>query len=216
MWQQKGCAMSSFHELSWPIKALSAGAMLAMVLSLTGCPSTDATTNKADSETPPVTDDEILVTAVSVGSGLLRHQLGGSAARCAGDARRDRRVAGRASHCKRDYRRPLRRAGYAPGIPTWRWVSGARRPWPTIWRRSAWAYHADADGQLWQGAAGCRRQRQVGLGAEPARGVRAGELKAKHGPLSPRRWGRQVGGGDRLRNTSGLVSNLKPREFPAA
>ena len=57
--------MSSFHELSWPTKALSAGAMLAMVLSLTGCPSTDATTSKAGSETPPVTDDGILVTAVS-------------------------------------------------------------------------------------------------------------------------------------------------------
>ena len=57
--------MSSFHELSWPTKALSAGAMLAMVLSLTGCPSPDATTNKTGSETPPVTDDGILVTAVS-------------------------------------------------------------------------------------------------------------------------------------------------------
>ena len=57
--------MSSFHELSWPTKALSAGAMLAMVLSLTGCPSPDATTSKTGSETPPVTDDGILVTAVS-------------------------------------------------------------------------------------------------------------------------------------------------------
>ncbi len=57
--------MSSFHELSWPTKALSAGAMLALVLSLTGCPSTDATTNKAGSETPQVTDDGILLTAVS-------------------------------------------------------------------------------------------------------------------------------------------------------
>ncbi len=57
--------MSSFHELSWPTKALSAGAMLAMVLSLTGCPSTDATTSKTGSETPPVTDDGFLATAVS-------------------------------------------------------------------------------------------------------------------------------------------------------
>jgi peptidoglycan-associated lipoprotein len=57
--------MSSFHELSWPTKTLSAGAMLAIVLSLTGCPSTDATTNKTNSEAPPVTDDGILMTAVS-------------------------------------------------------------------------------------------------------------------------------------------------------
>lgn len=57
--------MSSFHELSWLTKALSAGAMLAIVLSLTGCPSTDVTTNKTNSEAPPVTDDRILVTAVS-------------------------------------------------------------------------------------------------------------------------------------------------------
>ena len=57
--------MNSFHELSWPTKALSAGAMLAMVLSLTACPSPDATNNKAGSETPPVTDDGFLATAVS-------------------------------------------------------------------------------------------------------------------------------------------------------
>ena len=57
--------MSSFHELSWPTKALSTGAMLAMILLLAGCPSPDATTNKAGGDTPPVTDDEVLVQAVS-------------------------------------------------------------------------------------------------------------------------------------------------------
>ena len=57
--------MSSFHELSWPTKALSAGAMLAMVLLLAGCPSPDATTNKAAGNSPPVTDDEVLAQAVS-------------------------------------------------------------------------------------------------------------------------------------------------------
>ncbi len=57
--------MNSFHELSWPTKALSAGAMLAMVLSLTGCPSPESTTNKAGSDTPAVTDDGVLATAVS-------------------------------------------------------------------------------------------------------------------------------------------------------
>ena len=57
--------MSSFHELSWPTKALSAGAMLAMVLLLAGCPSPDATTNNAGGDTPPLTDDGVLVRAVS-------------------------------------------------------------------------------------------------------------------------------------------------------
>lgn len=57
--------MSSFHELSWPTKALSAGAMLAMVLSLTGCPSPDAATNKTGGDGPAVTDDGVLRTAVS-------------------------------------------------------------------------------------------------------------------------------------------------------
>lgn len=49
--------MSSFHELSWPTKALSAGAMLAMVLSLTGCPSTDSALQKQTSSTTEVTTD---------------------------------------------------------------------------------------------------------------------------------------------------------------
>lgn len=56
--------MTSFHELSWPTKALSAGAALAIMLSLTGCPSPDATTGQAGETTPPVTDDGILVKAV--------------------------------------------------------------------------------------------------------------------------------------------------------
>jgi peptidoglycan-associated lipoprotein len=33
--------MTSFHELSWPTKALSAGAVLAMMLLITGCSSGD-------------------------------------------------------------------------------------------------------------------------------------------------------------------------------
>jgi peptidoglycan-associated lipoprotein len=56
--------MTSFHELSWPTKALSAGAALMMVLSLAGCPSSDAT--KTGETAPPVKpDDGILVHAVT-------------------------------------------------------------------------------------------------------------------------------------------------------
>jgi peptidoglycan-associated lipoprotein len=57
--------MNSFHELSWPTKALSAGAMLALVLSLTACSSGDATKSQGGGDAPPVTDDGFLVTAVS-------------------------------------------------------------------------------------------------------------------------------------------------------
>lgn len=57
--------MTSFHELSWPTKALSAGAVLAIMLSLSGCPSSDATKGQTGETTPPpVTDDGILATAV--------------------------------------------------------------------------------------------------------------------------------------------------------
>jgi len=58
--------MTSFHELSWPTKALSAAAALVMMLSLTGCPTNDATKGETTDTTPPVKpDDGMLVTAVS-------------------------------------------------------------------------------------------------------------------------------------------------------
>jgi peptidoglycan-associated lipoprotein len=58
--------MTSFHELSWPTKALSAGAALAMVLSLAGCPTTDGTRGQRSDPTPPEKPDNgILATAVS-------------------------------------------------------------------------------------------------------------------------------------------------------
>jgi peptidoglycan-associated lipoprotein len=58
--------MTSFHELSWPTKALSAGAALVMVLSLAGCPSSDATKGATGETPPPVKpDDGMLVHAVT-------------------------------------------------------------------------------------------------------------------------------------------------------
>ena len=57
--------MTSFHELSWPTKALSACAAVAMMLSLAGCPSSDATKGATGETTPSVKpDDGILVHAV--------------------------------------------------------------------------------------------------------------------------------------------------------
>src|SRR5262245_5621313 len=58
--------MTSFYELSWPTKALSAGAALMMVLSLAGCPSSDATKGPTGETTPPVKpNDGMLVHAVT-------------------------------------------------------------------------------------------------------------------------------------------------------
>jgi peptidoglycan-associated lipoprotein len=58
--------MSSFHELSWPTKALSAGAALVMMLALAGCPSSDGTERQmGDTTPPPKPDDGLLVHAVA-------------------------------------------------------------------------------------------------------------------------------------------------------
>jgi len=57
--------MTSFHELSWPTKALSAGAALVMVLSLAACPSSDATKGPTSETPPPKPDDGMLVHAVT-------------------------------------------------------------------------------------------------------------------------------------------------------
>ncbi|HEY7687456.1 MAG TPA: peptidoglycan-associated lipoprotein Pal [Dongiaceae bacterium] len=57
--------MTSFHELTWPTKALSAGAALAMILSLSGCPSPDGAKQQTGATTPQVeTDTGILMTDV--------------------------------------------------------------------------------------------------------------------------------------------------------